>query len=354
MVFHSKTIFFHAYKFCPTRRIASTRTAMPPRKAPTVTLLQRFCPLCFKGRIGHSGGERVPATSKRIDSIQALHSRQGNGLPLLDLQYECQPEDFCENPCLCKVLCLVCGRPVIHGEDDDFQLFLDCCNGDDRNGMAKFELDDALERNEAVWTECWNTPIHEECAWQGRCGCWTPKGAKECKKHRPRSRIPAPTQKSKPISVKARQSEQAVQKPAAYKLEGMTKGVASWLQGTSRSAILTTEMQEQAKPRFNSGIGKRKPEPPKPNKKLLAAASKSRRMDVFLAKTPDSPTTPACEAQTKSARFSLELHMTRFDDRIHGYYRTNKGYFYLFPDGRRVQVVSEVNELLQDGSLKAS
>ena len=326
------------------------------KKAQTVTLLQRFCPLCFKGRIGHSGGERVPATSKRIDSIQATNSRQGNGLPLLDLQYESKPEDFCENPFMCKVVCLVCGKAVIHGEDDAFQLFLDCCNGDDRNGMAKFELDDALERNEAVWTECWNTPIHEDCAWRGRCGCWMPKGAKECKKHRPRPRIPAATQKSKPISVKARQPEKTVpaEKRAVFKLDGMKKGVASWLQGTNRSAVLTTEMQEQPKFRFDSKIGRKKPEPPKPNKKLLAAASTSKKMDIFLAKNLDSPKASEGEARIRTMSFSLERHIASFDDRIHGYYRTSKGYFYLFPDGRRVQVLSEVNEMMEDGSLRAS
>jgi len=328
---------------------------MPHAKAQTVTLLQRFCPLCFKGRIGHSGGERVPATSKRIDRIQALHSRQGNGLPLLDLQHETQPEDFCENQCMCKVVCLVCGKAVMHAEDEEFQLFLDCCNGDDRGGMAKFELDDALEKHAAVWTDSWNTPIHEECAWRGRCGCWMPEGAKECKKHRQRPRIPRATaQKNKPTSVKARQSEPQIQKSAPFKLTGMKPGVASWLQGTSRSALLTTHVEERPRSKFNSNLGKKKPEPPKPNKKLELAASKTKKMEAFLAKNMDQPKQPEGDARIKIVCFSLDRHSAMFDDRVHGYYRTSKGSFYCFPDGRRVQVFSDVNEMLEDGSLKAS
>lgn len=148
-------------------------------------LLQHYCPFCFKGKIGVACGLHVGKGSSLIDEVQAFHAAQGNGLCPLDFRF---PGDFCSNTVLCKMVCLVCGKATIDGEDDDFQLFYDLFGGvDDDKGCAvttRYEVEDAMTHHKLVWSEQWDTPIHKKCSKKAACKCVVPIGATICRKHR--------------------------------------------------------------------------------------------------------------------------------------------------------------------------
>ena len=324
-------------------------------KTASVSLLQGFCPLCFKGRIGHSRGLRVPSNSPNICKVQSLHSRAGNGLPLLDLECDAEEDDYCENPLLCSVNCLVCGRAIIHGEDPAYAMIRSTCQGEEPDVCSWFEIDQALTDNGAAWTEQWNTPVHKKCARKGRCKCWIPLGATECKKHKPLPAIPLAQAVTRPA---------VVPKPAApvartvLDIKVMSKGTASWLAGMCGPATCTVDNAPDERPRAcqapsRNQAKKPKPPPPKPNKNLLLAGSKCQKLDTWAS--PAQHAMPA-KSDKPAARgaFSLSSHSRSFDDRLHGYTRTSKGMFYVFPDGRREQVYSCVNIIKEDGTLVPS
>lgn len=74
------------------------------KKGAFKTLLQHYCPFCFEGKVGVSNGVRAPANSLLINKLQDIHSKNGNGLNLIDFS---EPEDFCENKENCQITCLV-------------------------------------------------------------------------------------------------------------------------------------------------------------------------------------------------------------------------------------------------------
>lgn len=325
-----------------------------PREA-TVSLLQGFCPLCFKGRIGHSRGIKVQHNSHKIDRIQAMHSKAGNGLPLLDLDSDADLEDYCANPLLCSVKCLVCSKAIIHGDDPAYEMIRNTCQGEDPDICSWFEIDQALTDNGAAWTEQWNTPVHKKCARKGRCKCWIPLGATECKKHKPRPLIPLPPRPST--------AQPAVKPPpppqrVTLDIRVMSKGTASWLAGMCGPASCTASNTHDERPLATPAPARnqhKKPKPPaaKPNKNLLLAGSKCQKLDAWATAPQHSRPAQAGGPVTRGA-FSLTMHSRSFDDRLHGYTRNGKGMFYVFPDGRREQVYSCVNIIKDDGTLMPS
>jgi len=112
------------------------------------TLLQNYCPFCFKGKTGISNGMRVSSNSLLINKIQEIHSKNGNGLNLIDFS---KPGEFCDSKQTCQITCLVCGGCVVNGEDPFYESLLEFCRDPEDSLISFFELNDELEKNNAVW-----------------------------------------------------------------------------------------------------------------------------------------------------------------------------------------------------------
>jgi len=112
------------------------------------TLLQHYCPFCFKGKPGISSGIRVSTDSLLIDKVQELHSKNGNGLNLIDFS---EPGDFCENHQTCQITCLVCGGCVVNGDDPFYESLLEFCGDPTDSLLSFFEINDEIEKHDAVW-----------------------------------------------------------------------------------------------------------------------------------------------------------------------------------------------------------
>ena len=156
-----------------------------------VCLLQKYCPFCFKGMIGVSCGLHVTKQSHLVDPVQVFHSSQGNGLPPIDLA---APGEYCENQALCKMVCLVCGKTTIDGEDPAFESFLDFFDeGDDKPVTLKYDIREAMEEHGLVFVNQtgkgkkkagqWDTPVHTKCTFETVCECIVPLGVTTCPTH---------------------------------------------------------------------------------------------------------------------------------------------------------------------------
>lgn len=174
--------------------LASRRIKPPTSKGlggGGVCLLQNYCPFCFKGVIGVSRGLHVTKQSHLIDTVQVLHSSQGNGLPPIDFD---SPGEYCPNQALCRMVCLVCGKTTIDGEDPSFESFLDFFDeGDEKPVTLKYEIRDTMEEKDLVWVKPtgpgkkqageWHTPVHMRCTYVTACDCTVPLGVSVCPSH---------------------------------------------------------------------------------------------------------------------------------------------------------------------------
>ena len=135
-----------------------------------------FCPLCCKGGAIDLGGLRGGA----VDPLQRFWVGRGNGLRVLDLS---RAGDTCADRRFCQITCLVCGGPVVHGEDGrDFELFRDVVNGD--AGGDGRRMHSILQRRKATMVENWDTPVHKACAFtSSRCDCVLARESAFCPTH---------------------------------------------------------------------------------------------------------------------------------------------------------------------------
>lgn len=336
-----------------------------PRKQPMgwrgVCLLQGFCPFCFKGEIGKSCGRRVPSNSRHIDEVQALHARLGNGLCVLDLK---SPGDFCANQNLCKLVCLVCGKAMIDGEDPAFEVFRNACceDVDELDRPSRYELQDAMDEHELVWTEQWDTPVHACCAKKAPCKCVVPLGATMCPTHK-RRLVPKPAAPQKaitgmppPPAVKPREDNRGAERGG--KLGGrVVLGTATWLKPPTLTSKTYVSGGGETMPARNTK-GQQRPVPParKPNLKLEAAAKAcSYKINSWAVSRMDMDDKKAVRGGLGgggSTKFNFSKHQDEYDpyNPNHGYRLRNGAWTYAFPDGRVVPAGS-VNEITQDGEL---
>lgn len=159
------------------------RKGLSVAKGGVVCLLQHYCPFCFKGKPGVSSGIKVKKGSPLVDEVQAMHAAKGNGLCPIDFRH---PGEFCSNPLLCKLVCLVCGKTMVDGEDPEFELFLDVFGGyssDEEVDVAtNHEVKLAVKTLGLVWTDQWSTPIHKACSKKAACKCVVAIGTTWCPK----------------------------------------------------------------------------------------------------------------------------------------------------------------------------
>jgi len=344
------------------------------RRRTCKTLLQKYCPFCFKGKVGVSNGVKVPANSLLIDKLQEVHSRNGNGLNLIDFS---EPGEFCENKETCQITCLVCGECVISGEDPFYESLVEYCRDPTDSLLTLFEINDEIEKHDATWTDHWDTPIHDRCAVILDCGCCIPKGGDDCKKHKRRKIQKSTVEKKEPPNkVKEYIPEQAVveftessegvkhpirpAKPCLVeKRQAPPPAPKTTIQVEPRvptsKAKLSLEFSMKPSPSKPS-ILNQKHEKPKPLSKRKQKLENELKTNDRLDKWMNSSSQPADQVidtqKKKKTKFNMEEHLERFDPMIHGRFWTKNGYIYKFPDGRVVPVSSDVTELTEDGELR--
>lgn len=333
-----------------------------------VCLLQQYCPFCFKGTIGVSCGLYVTKESRLIDQVQVLHSARGNGLPPLDLA---SPGDFCENHELCKLTCLVCGKATIDGADPEFGLFLDFFGGDEEQPMTlKYEINQVMEQNELVWTDQWDTPVHQACSKKIACKCVVPVGATTCRTHAPR--MPA----RPPPVVQQQQQKQRAAKAEVFKpaiiiaaskpvvrvtaASGLVLEKASWLPPPSMAAatVSTSHLPSAVSPLHPP---KKKPVPPKPNVQSMrleaAGATCAFKITQWAGEHPTNARLSKregkdeTEAKDGKGVFSWKRHYEKFDVRLHGAWKIGGVEGYKRGDNVFIPTSSAVNILHDDGTM---
>lgn len=341
-------------------------------KRPSICLLQHFCPLCFKGKIGVSSGIRVPVGSPLIDEVQAMHAAKGNGLCPLDFR---NPGEFCSNSLLCKMNCLVCGEAMMDGTEPDFELFLDFMNDPTTEITTMFSIDDVMKTRRLAWTEQWNTPIHRACSKKTVCKCVVAIGTTVCPTHFTRLDSGPPRPKSAPAPARVpttdpdppRNDGEDDEPPAlatariyTYKL---TK--ADWLPTPSAMPIPPPECPpERKKIHITAPIvrpdGQAKPAKtiakPKTSKTVVLAKAAEKcafKLDKWAGHNghPSNKGLPGPRVNSEGSGFSLEEHARRFDPELHGPRVRNGVKGYVRYDGVFIPTTHDVNCMHADGSL---
>ena len=156
-------------------------------------------------------------------------SGSGAGTNVLDLS---QAGDTCKDRRFCQLTCLVCGGPVVHGEDGrDFELFRDVVNGDAAGDGRR--MHSILQRRQATMVENWDTPVHKACAIaSSRCECVLARESVFCPTHEQAKYALCPTH------------EQAQYKMDDKEMEALvgwrSSGVGSGSRGLWGGALLNT------------------------------------------------------------------------------------------------------------------
>lgn len=350
-------------------------------KGGVVCLLQHYCPFCFKGRPGVSCGIKVKKGSPLIDEVQAMHAANRNGLTPLDFRH---PGDFCSNPALCKMVCLVCGQTMIDGEDPEFELFLNVFGGyssDEEIDVAtNYEVKDRMSALGLVWTKQWDTPIHKACSKKAVCKCVVALGTTTCPVHqfpleqnRRSLAVTAETQPAKPkppkqlpVPVVATTGVAPSTKVAPAMSRGGTRLMkADWLPPPKMAA---NTVQFQASPTGNGkgaamdvkckqvgGVIQKQPIKTIKTVRLeQAAATCAYKIDAWTAVHPtnkklDNPL--AATVPGKGSSFSLEDHYRLFDPDQHGWRKINGVKGFMHYNGVFIPTDQDVIVIHNDGSI---
>ena len=334
-----------------------------------LSLLQHYCPFCFKGKIGVSSGLCVSRGSKLIDEVQALHSRKGNGLCPLDLK---SPGEFCDNQELCKLACLVCGEATVHGSDPEFELFLQLFCEETHSITLRYEINDAMAKYGLAWTETWDTPVHARCCKKTVCKCVVPVGTTVCPVHkRQLDREPPAMKKDRPPPITIPVFKPAAPPAPAAASHAMPRapaaGVerASWLPlptATTRAQPVLNVPPPVVDSTRRGDTGKKRPVPaPKPNantkRALLEASAGTCKFKINdwsnAAVTWEGREAPPSGSTGASHDgWSLALHNRTFDPMLHGYREVNGVYGYRrAPDGKFIPTRATANTLHPDGTM---
>jgi hypothetical protein len=335
-----------------------------------LSLLQHYCPFCFKGKIGVSSGLCVSRGSKLIDEVQAMHARKGNGLCPIDFK---SPGEFCENQEFCKLACLVCGQATVHGTDPEFELFLQLFCEETHAITLRYEINDAMAKYDLAWTEAWDTPVHARCCKKTVCKCVVPVGTTVCPVHKrqldrePVSMLQTRKPRPSPLVIPTFQppvpaAESCKKAPAGAMPRAPAAAVerASWLPSpTARTRAQAVLDLPPADSRRVEPVSKKRPAPaPKPNantkRALLEASAESCKFKINDWSNA-AVTWEGREQQPEqkaSDGWSLALHNRTFDPALHGYREVNGVYGYRrAPDGKFIPTQATVNTLNPDGTM---
>jgi hypothetical protein len=324
-----------------------------------VCLLQHYCPFCFKGKIGVAGGLCVAKGSLLIDEVQVLHSAKGNGLRPLDLK---SPGEFCVNPALCRLVCLVCGKTTVDGEDTEFETFLEFFGGEDDHPLTtKYEIHEAMETHGLVWTEQWDTPVHKHCSKKMACKCVVPIGATVCPVHKRVLLKPAPPPCSAaplpapmPPSFKARAQEGTRGPTALIAGQGSALTKASWLPARSTIATAVTSFHTHNTVKVGKKAVPLAVKPTLLTERLKEAASACAfKIPEWTGTHPTNVKLDASriEPGKKGQKFCLREHTNNFDELTDGAWLIKGVSWYKPHNGPLVLTPVGVNTLHEDGTM---
>jgi len=312
-----------------------------------------------------SSGMRVPLDSPLIDEVQALHSKNGNGLCPLDLS---SPGEFCANPLLCKIICLVCGGPVMYGTDPDFELFKEFIREPTTDFETIITIQSEMKERGLEWTEQWDTPIHRRCAKKTVCKCVVAVGTTVCPTHFTRLSDPpllgAPIPTPAPADTKVSKVLVPIHQPKEKTVVtryNLTK--AHWLPAPTATEIPVP--LPPAKPvactmPSKSGVAPKAPVLAKNSKRMLMAKDAEKcafKLDRWKGYT-SHPTNAKGKAPPPSSTpgggkkaFNLQEHMRQFDPELHGPRIRNGVKGYVRYDGVFIPTPHDVNCMDKDGEL---
>jgi hypothetical protein len=357
--------------------LSSTLTKHPPRKGlgkGGVCLLQHYCPMCFKGRIGVACGLYVAKDSTLIDQVQVLHSAKGNGLPPIDFM---SPGEYCANTELCKMICLVCGKTMVDGEDEEFETFLTFFDDEESHPVTlKYEVNEAMDDRKLVWVNQpgspWKNPIHKHCSKMMGCKCVVPKGTAECTVHNlkrvlgqrltleaPKPSPPIKTMATpcKAPSIKGDQTTPNV--PTAGKGSVLTK--ASWLPPQSAIATVVTPLHLDY-PAASKSTKKITPSQAKPTLRTERLKEAASACAFKITQWTDThPTNIKLDADQERdatvdhgkqrSKFSLADHNENFDVLTDGAWLIQGESWYKPHNAPMVRTPVGVNTLNEDGTM---
>jgi hypothetical protein len=226
----------------------------------------------------------------------------------------------------------------------------------------RYEINDAMAKHGLVWTEAWDTPVHEQCSKTTVCKCVVPLGTKVCPVHKravdPRPAMaPIIIKKPEPLVVPVYQpipaSLSSTPRAPAAEMER-----AAWLPppSTKTRAKDTLDLEPEASKAPTSKPQLKRPAPPsKPvansKRALLEASAESCKYKINTwsnAASLGRDTQP----QGGGGGWSLAQHNRTFDPEFHGYREVNGVYGYRrAPDGKFIPTQSTVNTLNPDGTL---
>jgi len=334
-----------------------------------ITLLQGFCPLCFRGRIGESNGERFLADDPRVDQDQLCHSKKLNGIPPLDFK---SMGGACLDGDMCNVNCLVCGKAVFRGGSGAYKLFRHMIQPeqDERVPKAMRAFDEigngvrfreALKAHDAVMVDNWDTPIHRACSYPAPCKCVLPLDCTVCKRHRAREDFRWSKQAA---SYKAEcESSKVMVEDCAPMLDTLSgsrddpaKGAAgapgsSWSGFKVKGAVITGKLPVLKEEEVSPLCAPLLPKPKVASKKPIPLPPGNRTLDAWMA-CPREPAPALLDVSCPG--FDFYQHSRAFDESKHGYVATKDGVYYRFPDGRFVKAYSSVSTIVEGGVLVPS
>ena len=332
-----------------------------------VRLLQGYCPLCFKGRMGISTSICLARGDPCIDEeLQELFGN--NGLPMLDLE---TPGERCEHERMCKAVCVVCARSMADGDGDDFAQLVQTLDrfeevdseleGELGTGPLQFlaarmhedarqtRLKTLHSKFGLTWLDRLGKAVHIECAKETPCGCVVNKGAVRCITH---------DRRLKPVSVvevmeSAKKEDKVVKSslvPCDDK-EGWVKRAvvmkrATWLDPPTKLASVAPPTSTTAGSQTEGY--KKKPRLPVVGKSATptalklqeAAKSTAYKINEWTSSRGGVVTVPRPAGVWKGGKYDMDKHHRDYDMWAHGRFLKNGEWFYRRPDG----VVVPANE----------
>ena len=347
-----------------------------------VRLLQGYCPLCFKGRIGFSTSVCFPRGDPCIDDeLQGLFG--GNGLAMLDLE---TPGERCEHTKMCRVVCVVCAGSMADG--DDVERFSRLVDALDRFEEEESELDgelgtgplqflaarmqeDAranrqktLRKFGLTWLDRLGKPVHLGCAKETPCGCVVDKGAVRCFAHdvRLKSKVVVVTAPAKVATTmmggesnKKMELESRIFKApeggGAWR-RAITVKRATWLDPPTKLAAEMT-ITEPHPTTVQQRIKKARPAAKvKPNVRLEEAAKcTAYKINEWTSGKEGATQAAGKSDPTVKKRYDMGKHHQDFDMWTHGRFLRDGLWWYRRPDGVVVAANEGVAYFDEEGQL---